>query len=383
MIDLDSKLPNVGTTIFTVMSRLAEQHGAINLSQGFPDYQPPVELVAEVERALRAGHNQYAPMIGVEALRNAIAHMLRSRYGVDVDPVTDITVTSGATEAIFAAIHAVVRRDDEVIVFDPSYDSYEPAITLAGGRTVHLKLRPPTFAVDWNEAAAAVSSRTRLVIVNSPHNPSGSLFTRADQDRLAELLRPHRCFVLSDEVYEHIVFDGERHATVLAHPELRERSFAASSFGKTYHATGWKVGYCVAPAALSREFRAVHQFLMFSTATPLQHAIAAYLAAAPEHYLTLGEFYQSKRDYFASLLAPGRLDLLPCRGTYFQLADYGAISDQPDVEFARRLTMEYKVASIPISVFSAEPDPHQRIIRFCFAKERATLAAAAERLVGM
>jgi methionine aminotransferase len=383
MIRLDSKLPRVGTTIFTVMSRLAEQHGAINLSQGFPDYQPPAELVAHVQAALNAGHNQYAPMIGVEILRNAIAEMLLARYGVQADPATQITITSGATEALFAAIHAVVRRDDDVIVFDPAYDSYEPAITLAGGRTIHLQLRAPSFAVNWEELQTALSPKTRLVIVNTPHNPSGSLWTRADQDRLAELLRPHRCFVLSDEVYEHIVFDGERHSSVLAHPELQERSFAVFSFGKSCHATGWKVGYCVAPPALTQEFRAVHQFMMFSTATPLQYGIAAHLMSAPQHYLTLGEFYQAKRDYFADLLTRSRLELLPTRGTYFQLADYGAISDLPDVEFARQLTEAHKVASIPVSVFSQNPDPSQRIVRFCFAKERTTLAAAAERLVGL
>lgn len=376
---LDSKLPNVGTTIFTLMSQLAEQHRAVNLSQGFPNFRPPAELCELVEQRLRGPHHQYAPMPGSVALRTAIAAKLEDLYGVRADPVTEITVTSGATEAIFDAIQAVVRRDDEVIVLDPCYDSYEPSITLAGGRTVHLPLEQPDFAIDWERLEAALGKRTRLVIVNTPHNPSGAVFSSADFDRLAELLRPYDCYLLSDEVYEHVVFDGARHATALAQPELAERTFAVFSFGKTYHATGWKLGYAVAPAALSAELRRVHQYVTFASTTPLQEALADYMTAHPEHHLELPAFYQERRDYFAKLLADTRFRLLPAAGTYFQLADYGAISSLPDVEFARWLTIEHGVATIPVSVFYADP-PSTRLVRFCFAKENATLDAAAERL---
>jgi methionine aminotransferase len=376
---LESKLPNVGTTIFTVMSQLAEQHRAVNLSQGFPEFRPPAELLELVVERLRGPHHQYAPMPGSLALRAAIAAKLSALYGVTADPATDITVTSGATEAIFDAIQAVVRRGDEVIVFDPCYDSYEPSIVLAGGRTVHLPLVEPGFAVDWDRLRAALSDRTRLVIVNTPHNPSGAVFSSADFDRLAELLRPYDCYLLSDEVYEHVVFDGVQHATALAQPELAERCFAVFSFGKTYHATGWKLGYCVAPAALSAELKRVHQYVTFASTTPLQEALAEYLVTHPEHHLRLPAFYQERRDYFAELLRATRFRLLPAAGTYFQLADYGAISPLPDVEFARWLTIEHGVATIPVSVFYAAP-PNARLVRFCFAKENATLDAAAERL---
>lgn len=380
MDSIESKLPNVGTTIFTVMSRLAEEHDAINLSQGFPDFQPPAELVELVAAALRGGKNQYAPMAGLPALREAVAEMMRQRYGVHAEPQNEITITPGATEALFAAIHAVVRHGDDVIIFDPAYDSYAPAVSLAGGRAVHLPLVGRKFSIDWDGLSDSLSDRTRLVIINSPHNPTGTLIERADHDRLAELLRPYACFVLSDEVYEHMVYDGDRHATVLAQPELAERSFAVFSFGKTYHATGWKVGYCVAPPSLTKEFRAVHQFLMFATTTPLQHALAEYLLKHPEHYRELAAFYQVKRDFFAEQLVPSRFELLPSRGTYFQLADYSAISDMPDVEFTRWLTVEHKVAAIPISVFCEQPRNNERLIRFCFAKEHSTLRAAAQRL---
>lgn len=379
MKPLVSKLPKVGTTIFTVMSQLAEQHRAVNLSQGFPDFRPPVGLIERVEGALRGRHHQYAPMPGSVALRAAIAGKLADLYGVIVDPGTDVTITSGATEAIFDAIHAVVRRDDEVIVFDPCYDSYEPAITLAGARTVHLPLMLPDFAIDWDRLAATLSERTRLVIVNSPHNPSGALLRREDFDRLAELLRPYECYVLSDEVYEHVVFDGARHATVLAQPELAARSFAVFSFGKTYHATGWKLGYCVASAELTAELRRVHQYVTFSSTTPLQQALAEYVVAHPEHHLGLPAFYQERRDYFAALLAATKFRARLATGTYFQLADYSAISTLPDVEFARWLTIEHGVAVIPVSVFYEQP-PDVRLVRFCFAKEDATLDSAAARL---
>jgi len=376
---LESKLPKVGTTIFTVMSQLADQHKAINLSQGFPDFQPPPELVARVTHYLEAGRNQYAPMIGVRELREAIAEKLSALYGVHADPETEITVTPGATEALFAAIHAVVRPGDEVIVFDPAYDSYEPAVTLAGGRTLHVPLTRPSFSIDWERLKSVLSDRTRLVIVNSPHNPSGALLTEEDLGELAALLRPYGCYLLSDEVYEHIVFDG-RHATVLAHPELKERSFAVFSFGKTYHATGWKIGYAVAPRALTEELRKIHQYLTFAAVTPLQHALADFIRERPEHYLSLPDFYREKRDLFVELLASSRFELVPARGTYFQLADYGRISSEPDTEFARRLTIEHGVAVIPISVFCAEPPPGATFVRFCFAKQEQTLRDAAARL---
>jgi methionine aminotransferase len=382
MKPLDSKLPNVGTTIFTVMSQLAEQHRAVNLSQGFPDFQPPPQLLELVERALLERCHQYAPMPGSLALRTAIAEKLRALYSVQADPVAEITITSGATEAIFDAIQAVVRRDDEVIVFDPCYDSYEPSITLAGGQAVHLPLTFPDFRVDWQRLRETLSPRTRLVIVNSPHNPSGALLGRADFERLAELLRPYDCYLLSDEVYEHVVFDGARHATALAHPELRQRCFAVFSFGKTYHATGWKLGYAVAPPALSAELRRVHQYVTFASTSPLQQALAQFLAAHPEHHLQLPAFYQERRDYFARALAATKLRPLPAAGTYFQLADYGAVSELRDVDFARWLTIEHGVATIPISVFYRDP-PAARLVRFCFAKENATLDAAAQRLRGL
>jgi methionine aminotransferase len=318
-------------------------------------------------------------MPGSMALRAAIAEKLASLYGVSADPASEITVTSGATESIFGAIQAVVRRDDEVIVFDPCYDSYEPSITLAGGRTVHVPLELPGFAIDWERLAAALSSRTRLVIVNSPHNPSGALLDTADWDRLAALLRPYDCYLLSDEVYEHVVFDGKRHATALAQPELRSRCFAVFSFGKTYHATGWKLGYCVAPPELSAELRRVHQYVTFASTSPLQQALAEYMTAHPEHHLGLPAFYQERRDYFAGLLAETKFRALPASGTYFLLADYSQISQQQDVEFARWLTIEHGVATIPVSVFYETP-PDVRLVRFCFAKENATLDAAAERL---
>ena len=375
----ESKLPDVGTTIFTVMSKLAEDCGAINLSQGFPDFQPPDELLERVSHHLKAGRNQYPPMIGVASLREEIAGKLVSLYGINPDPDTEITVTSGGTEALFCAIHAIVRAGDEVIVFDPAYDSYDPAIRLAGGIPVHIPLLAPRFEPDWERIRKSLSERTRLVIINTPHNPTGTVLTEQDLGRLADLIAPCETYVLSDEVYEHIVFDGRRHASVLADEALAARSFAVFSFGKTYHATGWKVGYCVAPPALTTEFRRVHQFNTFTTTTPLQHALADYLARCPEHYLGLPDFYQEKRDLFLRLMEHSRFRLTPSAGTYFQLADYGAVSNEPDVKFAKRLTKDHGVAVIPVSVFYDEP-PGMRFIRFCFAKESATLVEAAERL---
>jgi methionine aminotransferase len=376
---LDSKLPKVGTTIFTVMSRLAEQHGAVNLSQGFPDFEPPAALLEQVTRHLNARHNQYAPMAGAVPLRQAIAAKLADHYGVSAEPEAEITVTAGATEAIFCAIQALVRPGDEVVMLDPAYDSYEPSVALAGGRAVHVPLVLPDFSIDWQRLEDSIGERTRLVIVNSPHNPSGALLDAADFDRLAELLRRRSCYVLSDEVYEHIVFDSRRHVTVLAHPELAQRSIAVFSFGKTYHATGWKIGYAVAPRAITEELRRVHQYVTFAATAPLQYALADYLDAHPEHHRDLPGFYQEKRDYFASRLAATRFRVRPSPGTYFQLADYSAIADVDDVAFARRLTAKHGVAVIPISVFYEAP-PRIRLVRFCFAKQAATLDAALERL---
>ena len=376
---ISSKLASSGTTIFTVMTRLAERHGAINLAQGFPDFQPPARLQELVTYHLRAGRNQYAPMTGVRALREAVAAKVQTLYGARVDAEAEITITSGATEAIFCAVQAVVQPGDEVVVLDPAYDSYAPAVKLAGGNTVHVPLAAPGFSVDWERLEGSLGPRTRLVIINSPHNPTGTVLGAADLERLAALLRPYDCLVVSDEVYEHVVFDGLRHASVLAHAELAERSFAVSSFGKTYHATGWKIGYCVAPRELAEEFRRIHQYVTFAAAAPLQHALADYLVEAPEHYLTLPEFYQAKRDYFAALLEGSRFTLPRASGTYFQLADFSAISELDDVEFARRLTIEHGVAAIPVSVFYAQA-PRDRLVRFCFAKEPSTLDAAAARL---
>ena len=380
-----SKLPRVGTTIFTVMSQLAAEHSAVNLGQGFPDFDVPPFLVEALARAMREGHNQYAPMTGIPALREAISEKIAALYGADVDANTDITVTSGATEALFCAIHAVVRAGDEVIVLDPCYDSYEPAIELAGARAVHVPLAAPGdsrqgFHVDWQRVRDAITPRTRLLVVNTPHNPTGAVFSAADLDAMADVLRDTEVLVLSDEVYEHIVFDGAQHQSVLRHPELSARSFVVSSFGKTYHCTGWKIGYCVAPAALSAEFRKVHQYVTFCAFNPAQHALAAMLREHPGHHLELPAFYQQKRDRFRALLADTRFTLPPVAGAFFQLADYSSISDMDDVAFCRWLTLEKGVTAIPLSPFYENPPPGQRLIRFCFAKADATQIAAAERL---
>jgi methionine aminotransferase len=374
-----SKLPDVGTTIFTVMSRLAAECGAINLSQGFPDFDPPTRLVELVTEKMCAGLNQYAPMTGWPPLLEAIAARVGTLYGRRVSPESEITVTSGATAALFCAIHAVVRPGDEVILLEPAYDSYEPAVTLAGGRVVRVPLRRPDFRVDWQRVSDALSRRTRLLVVNSPHNPTGSVFAPEDLDALESLLRDSAALVLSDEVYEHMVFDGRDHQSLLRRPGLAERSFIVSSFGKTCHCTGWKVGYCVAPPSLSVEFRKVHQFVQFAVATPLQAALAEFVTEHPRHATGLAEFYARKRDHFSRLLSATPLRFTPAAGTYFQLADYSVVSELSDVEFARWMTREIGVATIPVSVFSAGP-AQERMVRFCFAKSDATLDAAGERL---
>ena len=380
-MQVSSKLPKVGTTIFAVMSQLAAEHEALNLGQGFPDFEGPQRLRDSLAAAMNNGKNQYAPMTGIPALRQQIAAKVASMYGRVVDADTGITVTSGATEALFAAIAAVVRKDDEVIVLDPCYDSYDPAIILSGGRAVHIPLDPFDFSVDWQRVRDAVTSKTRMIMVNSPHNPCGSVFTKADVDALAELTRDTEIIVLSDEVYEHIVFDGAVHQSVLRHPELAERSFVVSSFGKTYHCTGWKVGYCVAPPMLSAEFRKVHQYLTFCTFSPAQYALADVMQHEPEHHLELPAFYQARRDRFQELLAPSRFKLPHVSGAYFQLADYSAIQpEMGDMEFCRWLVREGGVAAIPLSAFYESPPADQRLVRFCFAKSDSILEQAAERL---
>jgi len=340
----------------------------------------PGRLVDELDKAMRAGHNQYAPMTGIPALRAAIAGKIARCYGWRPDVDAGITVTSGASEAIFDAVHAVVRAGDEVIVLDPCYDCYEPAIELAGATAVHVPLDPADFAPDWARVRAAITPRTRMLMINSPHNPSGAMLTADDMATLADLLRDTPVVLLSDEVYEHIVFDGARHESVLRHPELRERAFVISSFGKTYHCTGWKVGYCVAPPALSAEFRKVHQYNTFCSFTPAQSAFAAMIQDEPEHDEQLGAFYQAKRDRFREQLLTTRLKPLPVPGGYFQLVDYSAVSDLDDVAFCRWLTIEHGVAAIPLSPFYEVPPPGQRLARLCFAKNEATLDAAIERL---
>ena len=382
-MQIETKLPKVGTTIFTVMSQLALEHRAINLGQGFPDFNPPDFLVDELARAMREGKNQYAPMHGIPPLRQAIAAKTEAMYGVRPDPDHEITLASGASEAIFDAVLATVRAGEEVIVLDPCYDCYEPAINLAGATAVHIPLDPASFAVDWDRVRAAITPRTRMIFINSPHNPSGAMLTAADLDTLAGILRDTRVLVLSDEVYEHITY-GERHESVLRHPELAARSFVISSFGKTYHCTGWKLGYCVAPRALTAEFRKVHQYNTFTTFNPAQWAFAAMIEQHPEHHLGLGEFYRPKRDLFARLLAERtRFRPLPVPGGYFQLADYSAISDLGDLDFARWLTTEHGVTGIPLSPFYETPPAGQRLIRFCFAKDEATMEAAIARLASL
>ena len=379
---IETKLPKVGTTIFTVMSQLAMQHKAVNLGQGFPDFDGPEALRAALNRHMHEGKNQYSPMTGVPRLREQIAIKTERMYGRKVSADDEVTVTSGATEALFAAIAAVARRGDEVIVLDPCYDSYDPAIELQGAKAVHIPLTVPSFGVDWQRVREAITPKTRMIMINSPHNPTGAVLERADLDELADILRGTDVIVLSDEVYEHIIFDGREHMSVLRHDELAAKAFVISSFGKTYHTTGWKVGYCVAPPKLSAEFRKVHQYLTFCTFTPAQFAYADVLEVDPQHYLDLPKFYEEKRDRFRALLADTRLALLPVSGAYFQVADYSAISDKDDMSFCEWLVREKGVAAIPVSAFYETP-PDLKLIRFCFAKTDATLVQAAERLAGL
>jgi methionine aminotransferase len=380
---LSSKLPGVGTTIFTVMSQLAADTGALNLSQGFPSFDPPQALTDRIRWHLEHGGNQYAPMAGVPALRQVIADKIFRFHGKANKPDAEITVCTGATEGLFSAITAIVRPGDEVIVLDPAYDSYEPAVALAGGITRHVPLRiDPNghdFRPDWQRIADTMNRRTRLLVLNFPHNPTGAILSTDDLEALAEIVRDSECLLVSDEVYEHIVFDGEPHRSLLGHDELRERSFVISSFGKTLHATGWKLGYCVAPRQLTEEFRKIHQFTTFAVSTPMQLGIADYLAENPSWCEELSAFYQHKRDLFCSLLQDSRFDLAPARSTFFQILDYGRISDEADAELAVRWTRDVGIASIPLSVFCEQPFTGRRL-RFCFAKDDATLEEAARRL---
>jgi methionine aminotransferase len=380
---LQSRLPLVGTTIFSTMSALAVQHEAVNLGQGFPDFGCDPKLLDAVNEAMRAGHNQYPPMTGVPALRAAIAAKIGTLYGHAYDAATEITVTAGATQALTTAILCCVHPGDEVIVIEPAYDSYAPAIALAGGTIVPLEMEVGAdgYSVPWASVAAAVTPRTRLIVINSPHNPTGSVLRRTDLEQLAAIVAGTDILILSDEVYEHMVYDGEQHASVASHPQLLERAFVVSSFGKTYHVTGWKVGYVAAPAALSAEFRKVHQYNVFTVNTPMQHGLASYMAD-PQPYLGLSGFYQRKRDLFRAGLAGTRLRLLPADGTYFQCVDYRAVSDMPEAQFAQWLTTELKVAAIPVSAFYSS-GRESGIVRFCFAKEDATLKLALDRLAAI
>lgn len=377
-MELSSKLPRVGTTIFTVMSKLAQECGAINLSQGFPDFPIDIKLIELVDKAMRAGHNQYAPMPGLPALREAIAAKAQQLYGFRYDPETEVTVTAGGTQAIFTALGAVVHPGDEVIIIDPAYDCYAPTVELFGGRPVHVRLGSD-MRFDAEAVKAAITPRTRMLMINTPHNPAGTILRDADMRRIADLLRGTDILLLSDEVYEHLVFDGEPHASAINYPELRERAFVIFSFGKVFHATGWKMGYAMAPRALMAEFRKVHQFNVFSANTPIQHALATYMQE-PARYVQVSPFYQDKRDRFAAGMRNSRFTLLPCEGSYFQTADYSAISDEGDRAFAERVAREFGVAAIPLSPFYKEPPPGQRLLRFCFAKQDATLDAAIEKL---
>jgi methionine aminotransferase len=373
-LEITSRLPDTGTSIFTVMSRMAAEHGAINLSQGFPDFPVSQELIDLIHKYMNAGHNQYAPMPGLPALRNVIADVIKRSYGRMTDGETEITVCSGGTEAIFSSIAALVEPGDEVIIFDPSYDSYAPAVRLNGGVPVHISLQPPLFAIDWNDVRSRIKPRTKMIMINTPHNPSGAVLKEYDLKELEAITLKHGIVVLSDEVYERIIFEGQKHESILKYPGLASQGIAVFSFGKTFHATGWKTGYTVAPEFLTREIRKAHQFITFSVNTPVQMAMATYLQE-PENYLHLGEFFQSKRDFFLKEIKGSSFEPLPCLGSYFQLLSYKSISDRPDKEMAEWMTREHKVASIPVSVFYNDKRDN-RLLRFCFAKGEETLEKA-------
>ncbi len=377
-MNLESRLPDVSTSIFTIMSKMALEHGAINLSQGFPDFAVDKKIIDLIHQFMLDGHNQYAPMPGVPALRNIIAEVVLKTYSRTVDPETEITITAGGTEALFSAIAALVRTGDEVIVFDPAYDSYNPAIRLNGGIPIHINLRFPDFSIDWEHVKSKITSRTRIIMINTPHNPSGAVLSEMDLKTLESLAAEHDLIVLSDEVYERIIFEGIKHQSVLLYPELAARSMAVFSFGKTFHATGWKIGYVVAPKHITTEIRKAHQFITFSVNTPVQLAIAEYMRT-PDHYLNLGSFYQRKRDYFLNGIKGSSFEPMACYGSYFQSLSYKGISSLTDREMAEELTKKHKVASIPISAFYQDKTDN-KLLRFCFAKSEQTLDRALEIL---
>jgi methionine aminotransferase len=372
---ITSKLPRVGTTIFTVMSRLATEHSAINLSQGFPDFSSSEELIELVSKYMRDGFNQYAPMAGVMGLREIIAEKTVDLYGAKYDPESEITITAGATQAIYTAITAMVHEDDEVIIFEPAYDCYAPAIELNGGKPVYIQLKAPDYSIDWNQVKKLISHHTKMIIINTPHNPTGAVMTKKDMQELEKLVKNTEIVIVSDEVYEHIIFDGEEHQSVSRFPKLAERSFIISSFGKTFHTTGWKVGYCIAPANLMAEFRKVHQFLVFAVNTPIQMALAEFLKKK-KNYNDLGKFYQKKRDHFNKLIKNSKFSFEPSPGTYFQLLKYEGMSKEKDTDYAVKLVKEAGIASVPVSVFYHKPTDN-KVLRFCFAKKEETLEAAA------
>ncbi|WP_417290573.1 methionine aminotransferase [Corallibacter sp.] len=373
-----SKLPQVGTTIFSVMSALAKEHQAINLSQGFPNFESDKKLMDFVTKAMQSGYNQYAPMPGNTELLKAIANKYEKLYNTSYHPESEITVTAGATQAIYTIISAFVRADDEVIIFTPAYDCYEPAITIHNGKTIPIQLHAPSYCIDWDIVKSKISAKTKMIIINTPHNPSGTVLTKTDLLKLQELTANTDIIVLSDEVYEHIIFDNESHQSICLFPELKKRSFITASFGKTFHNTGWKMGYCCAPKDLMIEFRKVHQFNVFSVNHPMQKGLADYLQE-PSRYLELSRFYQEKRDLFLELIKDSRFDFIPAKGTYFQVLDFSKITKENDVEFAKRLTKEHKIAAIPLSVFN-ENKKDDSMLRFCFAKTDETLKQAAEIL---
>jgi methionine aminotransferase len=375
---IESKLPNVGTTIFTIMSGLANETGAINLSQGFPSFEVSRELIDLYNQAMVNNHNQYAPMPGLLTLREELSKKTQKLYGAYYNPDSEITITAGGTQALYTAITAFVNKGDEVIIFEPAYDSYKPAIELAEGIVKPYSLTPPNYRINWEEVKQMITSKTKMIMINTPHNPSGTILSKQDLESLAEITKGTNIIVLSDEVYEHIIFDSEEHQSVCRFEDLRNRSMIVYSFGKTFHATGWKTGYCLGPEYLMKEFRKVHQFLVFSVNTPLQVALAAYLKNE-EHYLSLPTFYQTKRDYFLSLIQGCSFTFTPCKGSYFQLLDYSSFSDEKDTELAIRLTKEFGIASIPVSVFYSS-DVDTKMLRFCFAKDNDTLERAAEKI---
>ncbi|MBE9585117.1 methionine aminotransferase [Mucilaginibacter sp. JRF] len=379
MIPIISKLPQTGTTIFTTMSALAAELGAINLSQGFPDYDCPAELKELVSHAMQQGHNQYAPMAGLMSLREVIAAKTEKLYGGKYDPDTEITITAGGTQAIYTAISTVINPNDEVIIFEPAYDAYAPAVRMMGGLVKSLQLEPPDYRINWEMVKRLITNRTRMIILNSPHNPTATILQKEDIDQLISIISNRDIFILSDEVYEHLIFDNQTHHSMARYAELRDRSFIIASLGKTFHVTGWKLGYCIAPAYLTKEFRKIHQFLVFSVNTPMQFAAAEYLKNE-EHYNYLPGFFQQKRDHFRAGLEQSRFKLLPCNGSYFQSAFYDAISDEKDTDFVIRLTKEFGVAAIPTSAFYSKGTDY-KVIRFCFAKTQETLDKAVDRLI--